>query len=226
MPDRIENIVVAEPQCWGGEHAPFNAAFLATVHLTHEAARIMFYGEKTHLSQVKMILLQRNINFNNIFFYPCKIPMRKTGGIKRFVAEIIWYNQLIKKLNNLKPCIYIYLSATNTGLFAIKFIKSYRFVGSQMVTILHGCLARLEQAQPRRPWDWILHIKQVLAFPHPRALKLIVLGPSILKNILKYQHNKNRTHWFALDHAYFWPKDIRLEHKTANINPIKFVANL
>ena len=223
MNDSIKTIVVAEPQCWGGEHAPVNAAFLATINLAYNTARIMFYGEKTHLFQVKMILMQRDLNLDNFFFSPCKVPVRKMGGMNRFVTEISWYNRLIEKSYNMKPYVYIFLSTTNTGLFAIKILKHYRYAGLRIVTILHGCLALLEQVQPRRPWDWVLNIKQVLAFPHPRTLKFVVLGSSILKNVKKYQQSKNRMHWYALDHVYFWPKDIQLEQNiTNNNNPIKF----
>jgi len=49
-------IVICEPMCWGFEHAPVNAALIATVAEAFQEEGLSFLAEAEHIRYVKSIL--------------------------------------------------------------------------------------------------------------------------------------------------------------------------
>jgi hypothetical protein len=90
---------------------------------------------------------------------------------------------------------------TETGLLVLK----ARLWGSSeqvpVVVVLHSVLRTLEHRQPRRPWNWIVHLRQVLKLPHCRQLSYVALGASI-QEALKKSAPRAAGHFQALDPPY------------------------
>ena len=196
-------IALCEPQCLAFEHAPFNAALLYMVSLAYPSAKIVFYGETTHIECVRDVLKNRQ-NMDRIAFYPIRIPKRKSKDLMRLPMELTLCQHVLSKTSENMQAL-VFCSVTNTGLLALKGLMKLRQINVPTVAFLHGCLSDIDGRQPRRPWKWILGLKRILSFPSPPSLRLIALGDSILKHVKKALP-KLEWQWRSMEHVYLWPK--------------------
>jgi len=197
------SIVLCEPQCWGFEHAAFNAALLQTVLSAYPEDRVVFLGEKGHVGHVREVLGQWSTTDQpRVVWQEIGIPSRLLTGWRRMNAESTSCRNVLALSSVWNARAVIMCSMTETGLLALK----ARLCGSServpILVVLHSVLRTLEQRLPRRPWNWIVHLRQVLKLPHSRQLSYVALGGSI-QAALNESAPRAARHFQVLDPPYF-----------------------
>jgi hypothetical protein len=216
-------ILLCEPQCWGFEHATFNAALLGTALLAYPEAPVIFAGECEHLEWVRRILSKHDEKLaQRVEWLVISIPKRLLGGRHRLAEEWGEFKSILEFALKRQAQLLIFCSVTNTGLFALKLwlFQLRRIIPT--IAIPHSILNSILERQPRRPWYWVLSLRQVLRLPHPRGLHYIALGEPIYRCLTQALPSTS-VHFDSLDPPYFWtvhagelvdsvPQRIRLGH--------------
>jgi hypothetical protein len=173
--------VFCEPQCWGFEHATFNAALLNATLIAEPDANCIFMGEGEHLASIRRALadgecrpMEERIEWREI-----RIPPRNVTGWRRLRSEGDWFAVALNVAVESGARFLILTSITETGLLKLKAKLMMHRSSAPVLATIHGALASIERPQPRRPWHWTTSLRQVLRLPHPRQLTYWVLGPSI-----------------------------------------------
>jgi hypothetical protein len=89
-----------------------------------------------------------------------------------------------------------------TGLLVLKAMLQTHRIRVPVLATLHGILASVEHPQPRRPWNWAIHLRQALRLPHPRQLTYLALSDSILAAMTEAMPGA-ASHFKAFDLPYF-----------------------
>jgi len=207
-------IVVCEPQCWGFEHALFNAALLNTVLLAYPEARVYYLGEAGHLEWVRAYLGRASEEcLGRVEWRAIDIPAADYLHWGRFTRygyrqEQVWFNQVRDLLRRESPRLLVLASITNPGLFVVKRSMLLGLVSLPTLIIPHSILALLLTKHPLKPLlDWMLSFRQVLAFPQPRHLRYIALGGSIYSHLLSASP-KLASRFNVLDPPYLWDSGV------------------
>jgi hypothetical protein len=175
-------ITVVEPQCWGLEHASFNAAFLSTTAFSTNE-NILFYAEEEHLTAVKQILLKYDSKILcNVEFISIAIPKRNATGWFRLYSELPFLIKILDSTLKKGSKNLIFLSITNTGIFGLKMLlkKEHKF---QVLVGLHGMLARIAGRLPLKPWNWFFSLQFLFYLKQPNQMLFLVFGQSIYQNV-------------------------------------------
>jgi hypothetical protein len=177
----VSLIILCEPQCWGFEHASFNAAFLETARLAGPQAKLVFMGEGSHLSAVRCELVRngRGSEAEQVEWQEIEIPPRELGGWPRIMAERLWCARALAAASAPDTVRLILCSLTPTGLLWLKGMLLTRRKPLTVLAIIHGVLASVEEPQPRGLLRWATSLLQVLRVPHPKQLTYLALGPSV-----------------------------------------------
>ncbi|MBN1589445.1 MAG: hypothetical protein JW888_08015 [Pirellulales bacterium] len=197
------SVLLCEPQCWGFEHAPFNAALLSTVCLAYPSAKIVYYGEPSHLEYTRNEF-GRFRGEKDVCFAPVRAPRRELTGARRLPREFSLCRRMLAEASRDESQALIFCSITSTSLLSLKLLMKTRRFHRPTAAVVHGCLANVAGPQPRRPWNWLLDLRRVLALPHPSSLRLIALGNSIRAN-LEAMRPRQSHQWSSMDHVYLWP---------------------
>lgn len=199
-----EMIALCEPQCWGFEHAPFNAALLETVRLAEPIARLVFMGEGTHLSSVRAEMASNGLGreTERIEWQQILIPPRELGGRPRLLAERACCAQVLKSASEAGARHLIFCSLTAEGLLWLKAMLLTRRQPFAVLATLHGILATIDETQPRSLRRWMTSLRQVLRLPHPRQLTYLAMAPPIRANLLEILP-RAAPFFRAIDHPYF-----------------------
>ena len=206
-----ETVILCEPQCCGFEHALPNAALLCTVRRAYQSAEIVFFGEHEHLEHVRREPALPPHEGDHVSFQPMRVPERAALGWERLPAEFAWCNRILSEASRVRAKMLILCSINETGLLALKTSMHLGRFRLPTLAVVHGCLAGIAGRQSRRPWNWIIGLRRVLALPHPANLHLIALGDSILHEVSRLQPTRKRQ-WKSLDLAYLWPSNCVTEH--------------
>jgi hypothetical protein len=198
-------VLLCEPQCWGFEHAAFNAALLRTVRLAYPSASIAFFGEASHLELVRDGF-RRVDDAERIDFRPIEVPGRRISSRRRLPTEWSLCKRMLEEASRQQAEALVFFSVTNVTLLSLKLLMKIRRFHRPTAAVVHGFLAGITARQPRRPWNWLLDLRRVLLLPHPASLRLVVLGDSILDNVRRARPARE-SQWSALDIVSLWPSD-------------------
>lgn len=176
----MKRIIMVEPQCWGFEHASFNAAFLDMGLLAYPEAQIVFMGEKEHLIRVRGILERYDgQESQRVEWYIISIPKRNATGWLRFLRERGEVESIISYAKKHQAQLLFFTSITNTGILALK-LRLYSWqLSFPLMAVMHGMLSRIVGRLPHKPWNWVFDLRVVLRLPQPKSLQYLVLADSI-----------------------------------------------
>lgn len=211
-----DTIVLFEPQCWDIEHASFNAALLHTVQMAHPKTNIIFLGEKDHIYHVHSVLKHNRINTDNIELRELLIYRRNASRWKRLINDYSWCKSMLNIAQQVAANLLVICSINNTAILALKILMHIRQSDISAIAIPHSCLADLLINKSWRPWS----MKNALAFPPPKNLRLMALGESIYNEVIKIQP-KHKAQWISLDLPCIWP-DISMPRQEVNSSKIQF----
>jgi len=200
------HVLMCDAQCWGFEHARFNAGLVRTVQCAWPEARIHFLGERTHLEHVRSVMQQHGADDEvGLSWEGISIPAREARDWKRMPHEWSWSGRLINRARQLQPKLVVVCSVTNTSLLALKLAMHKAGLEVPTLALPHSSLRWLLKPPPRTPWNRLVGLRNVLRVPNPRALRLVALGPSVHKWVLKLCVGDPAA-WVVLDAPYLWPE--------------------
>ncbi len=203
-------IVVCEPQCWGFEHALFNAALLKTVLLAYPEATVFYAGEKEHLGWVETYMRRVSpAELLRVEWREITIPKPDYAHWGRFTlsgyrSESIWYRQVKELIAHTGAHFLVITSITDPGLFVI---KTQMYLSTRRVPTLvvpHSILAMLLYEHPfKLIIDRMMSFRQMLMLPQPRQLRYVALGGSIHRYLRDYFPSL-AGRFSILDLPYLW----------------------
>jgi hypothetical protein len=219
MMNNRTSIILCEPQCWGFEHASSNAGLLATVSLAYPDARIVFMGEKEHMSCVREAVSEiEHIDGDRMEWQEIVIPARSLAGWSRLAREVGWCRRVLSVARAPEVGSLILCSITKPGLFILKILLHTLSPTAPVLAVLHGILTSIERRQPSRPWNLNPSLRQVLEVRHPKHLTYLVLGGSIY-HFLAQAIPEMVPFFKFLDHPYFMAQ---VENPIDVTGPIRF----
>jgi hypothetical protein len=195
-------IVLCEPQCWGLEHAHFNASLLATALLAYPVQPVVFMGEKGHLNSVRDVLgefeptLIRRVEWREL-----KIPVRQTYGWSRLPRELPWVRAVFRVVSGGSKGRVVLCSITSTGLVALKLVKYLNRATVPVLAVMHGVLKTAFDKRSLRPSSWLVNMRDAMVLPHPRNLRYVTLGASLLRS-LRAAAPRTARHFVSLELPY------------------------
>jgi hypothetical protein len=220
-------IVICEPQCWGFEHALFNAALLETILLAYPQADIYYLSEKTHWEWVISYLSGvSGSRLERVEWIGIEIPEPDYEHWGRLTLsgyreESHWYLQAQQVTDEQNAGLLVITSTTTSGLLAVK--KSMYFNKSTIPTIVipHSILALILNKHPlKRLRSNLLGFRSILAMPQPENLLYIALGGSIHR-ILEENEPGLAPYFSILDPPYLWSDQMGI-NVTRDTNLIRF----
>ena len=180
-----EQVILCEPQCFGFAHSSFNAALLYTVLLAYPDAQVTFMGEREHLVWVgKVLTREAEVDKRRVKWQEIVIPPRELSRRKRLGSELTWCRYVLRVASTHPIRFLILCSITSIGLFFLKVLMLLKGTPVSILVIHHGILRSIADRQPRKPWSWLLSLRQVLRLPHPKRLRYIALSGSIYRSLL------------------------------------------
>lgn len=198
-----ESIILCEPQCWGFEHAAFDAALIQTAAMACTQERLVFMGEREHVGRVREILSRESCpDSERVEWREISIPPRNMGGWRRLPSERGWCRRVLKVASARPVKALIFCSLPKTAIAMLKVELFTTHLKVPILVVLHGLLSQIGQPQSVGPWRWATHLRQVLTLLHPRQLTYLVLGGSIRECVAAVLPKAAR-HFQALDHPYF-----------------------
>ncbi|HTO94657.1 MAG TPA: hypothetical protein VMM80_09775 [Bacteroidota bacterium] len=179
-----ETIVICEPQCRDYEHSRLNAALAETVLRAFPGAHILFIAESSHMTRVRALLEARAGELlTRIEWRATEIPPRHAPGRRRIRTEWRVIGEALGAQTGPGALYVLFTSATEIGLFLLKLRLLVRPQPAPVLAILHGLLSTIVPGAPRKPLAALRGMRLVFRLPHPRALRYVALGASILESL-------------------------------------------
>jgi glycosyltransferase involved in cell wall biosynthesis len=205
-------IILCEPQCWGFEHALFNAALLETVLRAYPEAQVFFLGEQGHLKQVRSYLNQTlgaSVTWQSISIPEPDYDHWGHFSLAGYRKEETWHHQVRLYAAEKQADLVIITSITAAGLLVTKLTMLRRPSSVPTIVIPHGILALLV-TRVRNPRviikNFLFGFPRILRLPHPNKLRYIALGGSILQTLHEISP-RLAAHFRPLDPPYLWSRD-------------------
>jgi hypothetical protein len=197
-------IVFCEPQCWDFEHYLFNAALLHTTLLAFPNQPVIFAGERGHSEYVRTAVMKHAPeHLSRITWMDMPVPERSSKGWGRVRSELVWIRRILQIASDTPTHFVLLSSISEPGLLALKWRLSRTLSRVPVLAVTHSMLGSLLVPGSRRPWLWLLHVRQILRFPHPRQLHYIVLGGSLYRTLEK-RLPQLISYFSSIDHPWFW----------------------
>jgi hypothetical protein len=166
-------IVLYEPICSGPEHAPFNAALVATVTIAYPCEAVAFFAEREHLACVRE-MLQQSRTTDRVEWRALDIPRRHER--RRFLKDLAVCATVFQEAAHLSASHVIACSCNETSVIAIRLHSMVRPTAPIVSIVHHGKLATMMGSRSTRA---------VLSARWPRSLRHIVLGCNIRRSVLQ-----------------------------------------
>ena len=197
-------IVICEPQCWDFEHSRVNASVVHTVLLAYQDSRVLFLGERSHLARVREILeVQAPGVFSRVEWREMQIPPRQASGLRRFAAEWNTVRRVFRIASRSTASLVLFSSATEIGLLLIKIQLAGSRLPVPVLAVMHGGLATIVPSAVRKRFASLRGLRLVFRLPHPRRLRYVALGASILQSLRDFQPSAAR-HTVAMEIPFSW----------------------
>jgi hypothetical protein len=190
-------VVVIEPQCWGLEHAPFNAALVTMAAAMWPDAIVETVGEASHLAAVRELIADARVaTLDRIEWQPATIAPRRSSGRERWAATIGLFSWLRARFRGAMPRALFLASADPQVIALLKMHLHTRWRGVPTFAVFHELLAVLNGR--RRSWKRF-GFRTAVRMPHPPTLRYLVLGTSIHERLWRIDPSLAAT-TMAIDH--------------------------
>ena len=214
----MKNIIVCEPWCRGFEHAGFNAALLQTITLAFPKANILFLSEPGHGEMVRRRL--QDVAPARISFDPFPVPSRSVPVVRQFLTEIVICRRVLALARRRGAGAVVFSSLRGGSLLAAKMLMFVFGMRVVAMGVLHGELSMILGRQQRRPWNRALGLKSALRWQAPRALRLMVLGESIKREVAQVLPS-HRDIWRSMELVTLHVNDRPVNHRGLG-QPMRF----
>ncbi|MCR4746435.1 MAG: hypothetical protein K5894_14570 [Lachnospiraceae bacterium] len=169
-------IVAYEPFSTNLNHVPVNSEFLNIIADRFPDKKIVFYGEKTHMENVR-----KNVGADNVVFKDIKIiepSQDRVGSVLNEKRNV----QFISSLENEKIELLVVLNSHPHNMY---FVKKYVKENIPVLFIIHGNIEELKRK--KHIYQLGYWIKPAFGYKkHRKNKRYLVLGDSIRTNLLQY----------------------------------------
>jgi hypothetical protein len=207
-------VVICEPECYGKEHAPLNSAFLQIVTRAFPEENVLFFGEATHIDEIKRVT--EGSVAGAIDWRAVPLPPRYCRPYDRFLADL----KLVKMLlhNERREGMRLVLTSNNAStLVALK--SSLLFTKATKAQVfLHSELSSITARLPMNPINILFSTRTSLMMPDMNNVQFIVLEKKI-KEELVFRMASMKDKVAVLDHPL--PTDANPESDKELTPPIK-----
>lgn len=179
----MKEIIVCETWAQGFEHADFNAALLRTIGLAFPEANVLFLSEQDHGGLVRQRL--QHAPDASVTYGRVSVPRRGMFELRQFITEFgaCWHVLSLARRRSTGALVFSCLKGSS--LLALKAVMCVLGIKILTVGVIHGELSTVLAPQQRRPWNRALALHSALKLPAPRWLRLLVLGESIRREMVK-----------------------------------------
>lgn len=176
-------IVVCEPMCWGWEHVPINVALLEIVCRAFPSREIAFYGEESHIANLKSEL--GSAISQAIIWRPVPRPRRHAPLGERWYADVKLMWHLMRVLRNAPEGYLLLCGGTPEMVLTVKILVwSGAVRGKALQIVCHGGLATLRGWRSRNPFVRMRDWRSALTMGNDRRIQFIVLEEPIRKTVV------------------------------------------
>ncbi|WP_293899141.1 hypothetical protein [Sphingobacterium sp. UBA5670] len=214
----MRRTVVVDTFSVGGFHEMFNASFLYVV-LNSTTGSLTYIADKSAISNIKN-LLKEDHGFhkllNRIVFHEKSLPK---GNSFYAIFFRYLYGSLLNIFYLIKFRAHTVIFPSLNPLFAVIFKILSRILKTPTYVVCHGELGYLFSSyKVTSPLFWYsLFLKPFFRGTLPKNLKLIILGPSIVRNLSKYYPNLAKN-MISLHHPYIFTAPVaKNDNKSDNI---------
>jgi len=191
-------IVVCEPICWGWEHVPINVGLLEIVGRAFPSREILFYGEESHLANVKSQL--SGPVAQAISWRPIPRPRRHAALRERLYADVVLMWRMLRVLRNDSEAYLLLCSGTPEMVLTAKILMRLGAVrGKALQIVCHGGLTTLRGWRSRNPFLRMRDWRSALTVGNSRSIQFILLEEPIRKTVAGLFPAVER-HLAGLDH--------------------------
>ena len=194
-------ISVYEPQCWGIEHVPFNAALLESLSSAYQGCKLSFYGESSHIKLVEGEL-EKNDRIVNVRFKSAILPDRQADRWGRVFQEYLWLRAYQSNIQRDSKELIVFSSMTPTLNIMLKWYLRHKRTWPVIMVIFHGVISQVsKKIHEQRPWNALINVKYSLKFRSPTNYKTFVLSESIRDNLINRYGLQDIC---SIHHPYLW----------------------
>jgi len=199
-------IVICEPQFWGFQHAPVNAALIGTVADAFPGEELVFFAQAEHIGYVKNILDAHSVV---VRFRETTIPPKGLQNYQRFAQDFRLCRNVFHSAHKNHANTIIFCSITTPCLISIKaLLRSYRDI--MCLVIPHDILQEVIRAPPPLPNRRFFWFRRWISFGNTNRLRYVVLGPRIEER-LRQCVPRVSGYVSSIDLPYFFIDDISQE---------------
>ena len=182
-----------EPVCHGPEHAPFNAALIATVIEAFPGQAVTFCGEASHVAAVRWILSDAGAG---VRWMPIVIAPRVCESTRvRFGYEWRTVARVLDEVHRAGSTLLIACACTTPGLAALKLQLAFSRRRERAVVIHHSAIASMIASRSTRA---------LIAYGNGDRIRHVVLGETIRRAIAERCPELERC-VFSMRHPYLFP---------------------
>ncbi|MDQ7837660.1 MAG: glycosyltransferase [Thermodesulfobacteriota bacterium] len=175
-------IIVCEPVCYGHEHVPFNAALLETICSAYPHERVAFYGEESHLQQVR-VQIGQSLSAS-IFWTPIVLPPRHAEFFSRLGRDFKLVAHLINATDRNNGGLLVFTCVTPSTIFVLNFLLKFVYRQAKVQAVLHGILGSLTGWRSRNPFIRFTDLRSALSLGSCDRIQYIILEESIKRKLL------------------------------------------
>jgi len=192
-------IVLCEPQCFGFEHAPVNAALLGVFQYAFPGRELIFISEQRHGQCVSDLCNKNGVVLHLVTVQP---PARNLSHIKRFFPEKKHFAQIVTLAKQYECQAVVFTSLTETGYFLQKRCVE-KDLHLNFINFLHGMLQTLQESPPWKPWKKCFWLPHLLQSSRSDKSRFFVYGDSIRSLALQLLPTLTE-HLYSLEHPCFF----------------------
>ena len=201
---RVEHamIVICEPQFWGFQHAPVNAALIGTVADAFQDEELLFLAEAAHIGYVKNILGAHSVA---VRYRETTIPPRGLQNYQRSAPDFRLCRNVFRVAHKNHANTIIFCSVTTPGLISIKaLLRRYRDIVCLVVP--HDILQDVTRTPPLLPHRRFFSFRLWMSFGNTHRLRYVVPGPRIEERLKQYVPRVS-SYVSSIDLPYFFSDD-------------------
>jgi len=215
-------IIISEPQCWDFEHSRVNASVVHTALLAFRDSQVLFLGEPGHAARVRELLgEQAPEEASRVEWRDLVIPGRQESGPGRLWREWNAIRSTLRSASRLHASLVLLTSATEIGLLLLKIQLAVSRPSAPVLAVMHGGLASIVPGAPRKRWASLRGLHLVFRLPHPRQLRYVALGESILSS-LREIHPVAARHTVAIGIPFSWTVHALPPELSRSPSPVRF----
>lgn len=176
---RRPEILVVEPLTEGHTHSKLNAGLVSMLGAAFPGDRIRFHAEPSHLGFVRdAVPTEARVSWHEIDVPPYGAP----EGLRRLPGELSWLAAFRTALAR-RPRLGLICAYSQLSLAFTKLVFGFFKTSVPVYGIIHSILKSVAEPPTHGVFRRALSPARTLSWPHPRNLRHLALGRSIVSSV-------------------------------------------